>query len=199
MNLRSESVVELEPALDGRMFYYEFSPCGTYCAVRAFCDGTYVIETASGACKRLGDTLTHQKGGVAWCDGRLAVLDCDTDGDWEGRLEVYGHMGDGSWAREHVIGGFWEARDELSTIADGRVLVASGGAGVLMVCVRGEEVRCLGHIPTRNAKIREVDGRIYVNANRFDYELTAWDEALDEAFGQGESPSHLGLEREAWK
>ncbi len=190
--------VEPEPPVEGPYFSFDFSPDGRWCGVMAPYRGLYVIDTATGASTRLADSLEHQKAGLTWSGDRLVVMDCDTDGDWEGRVEVYAHR-DGRWEREHQLGGFWVTRDSIEGLAGGRVIaVASSRGPFLLLGVRGGELRYLGRLPVLRPRFYEADGRTLLTIRNHTYELTNIDAALDAAFADGASPERLDLPREVW-
>lgn len=170
-------------------------------SVKAFMDGAYVVDLETGSSTRLGDVLTHQKGGSNFCDGRVVILDCDTDGEWEGRLDVYGRGDDGQWRREHSVGGFWKARDEIISLAGDRLLAIKGSQGLFFCAVRGDQLRYLGQLPIPYAEaFDDQQGRTIVRVhNRYSYHLTNLDEVLDAAFARGESPTSFDLPESAWK
>ncbi len=191
--------VEPEPPIDGSYFSFEFSPDGAWCAVMAPYRGLFIVDTKSGATTRLADSLKHQKAGVAWCDDRLVALDCDTDNRWEGRLEVYGRGDDGSWQREHQLGGFWVARDSIATIAGGRMVVIGGSKGAFLVAVQGSDLRYLGQLPIPSIKVFEAEGRTYmVSQFRHGYAVKGIDEALAAAFADSAPPEKLDLAADKW-
>ena len=191
-------VVKSVPAIRTPLLGCIVSRDGQWLAVKAFSDAAYVVSLQDGAATRLGDVLTHQEGGAAFCDGRVVILDCDTDGDWEGRLDVYAYR-DGAWTREHALGGFFGARDELVSLAKERMIAVKGRGGLFLCAVRDKELRYLGRLPVNPVDIYDVDGRVFVQIhNRYTYELTNVDEVLDTAFATGATPNTLALGEDVW-
>jgi len=199
VEVATRRVVKPEPPVEGPYFSYEFSPDGRWCGVMAPFRAVYVIDTQTGESTRLADSLDHQKSGVAWSDGCLVVLDCDTQAGWQGRLEVYAHDEQLGWQREHQVGGFWCARDSIDTIAGGRIIAIGGHEGAFLVALRGDQLRYLGQLPIQNVNLYEVDGRSYVTVKSHTYEMTNIDEALDLAFADTAQLVKLDLGKKAWR
>lgn len=197
----SQRLIAAEPAILSPLPVTAISEDGQWLAIKTFEDGAYAVRLRDGASTRLGDVLTHQKGGVAFCGGRIVVLDCDTEGEWEGRLDVYAppESGQGDWVREHSIGGFFDARDDIVALANERLLAVTGSQGLFFCAVRGSELRFLGHLPLERFEVFGLGGRVFVKVqSRFTYELTNVDEVLDRAFAAGESPGSIALGKDAW-
>ncbi len=196
----TERVVMSDPPVANGQPELAVSADGAHLGVKAFCDGAYVVRLEDGASVRVGDVLTHQKGGVVFCDGRMVVLDCDTEADvWEGRLDVYGRRDDGTWTREHSVGGFEVARDGIVSLAGQRMFAVTGRHGVFFAAVRGDQLRFLGQLRMDTVEVFDADGRPAVRVHRkYTYELANVDEVLDAAFAEGESPKTIDLPKAAW-
>ncbi len=188
-----EPVITSDPPLVNRMPIVGISNDERWMAVRAYRDGVYVMDLESGHTERLGDTLTHKKGGACFCGGRAVFLDCDTEGDWSGRLDVYGRDERGTWSREHRFEGIQDMRDDLISLAGHRIFAASGRRGLFLGAVRGDQFRLLGWMETDRHTIFGVDDRVFLRLDRYTYELTNVDEVLDAAFARGTSPERLAL------
>ncbi len=198
VEVATRRVVKPDPPVQSSFFYFEFSPDGRWCALLGRYDGAFVVDTQTGASTRLGDCFRHQKGGIDWCGDRVVVLDCDTSSDWQGRLEVYAHDDERGWRREHQVSGFYTARDTLTPIADGRILAIGGSQGAFFVAVRGDQLRYLGQIPGRTVIPYQVGDRSYLAVQGHGYELTNIDQALDQAFAEGEQVTSIDLPKSSW-
>ncbi|MGE0321731.1 MAG: hypothetical protein AB7K71_11795 [Polyangiaceae bacterium] len=174
------------------------SPDGEWLAVKAFCDGVYAVRTADGSSTRIADTLTHQQGGVVFCDGRIVALDADTEADdWQGRLQVLGFSG-GEWVLEHSVSGFFEVFDEIVPLANHRMFAVIGAAGMFFCAVRGKELRYLGRL-NKKYPVFDHEGQPTLNpTHRTTAALENVDALLDEAFAQGSSPTSIDLPEDAW-
>ncbi|MCB9587640.1 MAG: hypothetical protein H6718_19715 [Polyangiaceae bacterium] len=174
------------------------SPDGEWLAVKAFCDGIYAVRTADGTSTRIADTLSHQQGGVVFCDGRIVALDADTEADdWQGRLQVFGFE-NGEWVLEHSVTGFFEVFDDIVPLANHRMFAVIGDAGMFFRALRGKELRYLGRL-NKKYPLFDFEGQPTLNpTHRTTAVLGNVDALLDEAFAQGRSPTSIHLPEDAW-
>ncbi|MCA9633542.1 MAG: hypothetical protein KC766_38090 [Myxococcales bacterium] len=198
-DVERDLLVKPEPPILNGLPYVVPSPDGEWLAVKAFRDGVYAVRTEDGASTRIADTLTHQEGGVVFCDGHIVALDADTEADdWQGRLQVFGFHG-GEWVLEHSVAGFFKVFDELVPLASHRMFAVVGSAGMFFCAVRGKELRYLGRLNKKYA-IYDFEGEPTVDPTwRSSAALPDVDRLLDEAFASGTSPSSIDLPEESWR
>lgn len=192
VHLPTRRAVTFEPPIDVSRGEDAIDRSGRWFGIARFNEDVLIGDLTTGRVTPVGRVLGYL-GGVAFAGERFFVLHADSEGEWEGYLDVYARKGE-TWGLERTLRGFRNTHEKIFAFAEGRVLALCSEyaeGGVIFVGVRPEGLRVLGYsvIPSYIAGLSGED--FILEPDRFKYRLCGIEEALERAFAEDGEPETL--------